>query len=138
MELISLDDAERAIAAARREAEGRGEKIGIVIVDTRGDVKASARCDGALFRHMQLADGKAFAAATHGLPSSALMARADSPVMRALMHLEGGPIIPVPGAVPLRRDGVLMGALGISGAPSGERDEEIALAGAAAFERGAG
>jgi len=134
--MIDLDGAQRVIAAARREAETHGERIGIVVVDVRGDVKASARCDGALFRAMQLAEGKAFASATHGTPSSALLPRADTPVMRALMHLEHGRIIPVPGAVPLRRDGVLLGAVGISGAPSGERDEEIALAGAAAFEQG--
>jgi uncharacterized protein GlcG (DUF336 family) len=132
---IELDDALRVVAAARREAETKGERIGIVVVDTRGDVKASARCDGALFRAMQLAEGKAFASATHGAPSSALLARADSPVMRALMHLEHGRIIPVPGAVPLSKDGVLLGAVGVSGAPTGERDEEIALAGAATFDQ---
>lgn len=131
--MISLDDAQRVIAACRREAEAKGERIGVVVVDTRGDVKASARCDGALFRAMQLADGKAFASATHGQPSSALLPRADTAVMRALMHLEHGRIIPVPGAVPLIRDGVVLGAVGVSGAPSGERDEEIAAAGAAVF-----
>jgi uncharacterized protein GlcG (DUF336 family) len=133
MTMIGLDDALRVIAAARAEAENNGERIGIVVVDTRGDVKASARCDGALFRAMQLAEGKAFASATHGTPSSELLARADTPVMRALMHLEHGRIIPVPGAVPLRRDGVLLGAVGVSGAPTGQRDEDIALVGAAAF-----
>jgi len=56
--------------------------------------------------------------------------------MRALMHLEHGRIIPVPGAVPLVVAGVLLGAVGISGAPSGERDEEIARAGAAALAPG--
>ena len=134
--MITLDDAQRVMAACRREAEAQGERIGVVVVDVRGDVKASARCDGALFRAMQLAEGKAFASATHGTPSSALLPRADSPVMRALMHLEHGRIIPVPGAVPLVVDGVLLGAVGISGAPSGERDEEIARAGAAALKGG--
>ncbi len=136
MTTLTLDDAQRAIDAARREAQRAGEKIGIVVVDVRGDVKASARCDGALFRAMQLADGKAFASATHGVVSSALLPRADSPVMRALMHLEHGRILPVPGAAPLKKDSVLVGAIGVSGAPTGERDEEIALVGAAAFADG--
>ncbi len=132
--MLTLDEAQRVIAAARAEAEAKGERIGIVVVDTRGDVKASARCDGAVFRAMQLADGKAYASATHGQPSSALLPRADTAVMRALLQLEHGRMIPVPGAVPLIRDGAVLGAVGISGAPSGERDEEIAAAGAAALK----
>jgi len=133
--LIGLDDAARVIAAARRNAEQTGEQVGIVVVDSRGDVKASARGDGALWRALQLAEGKAFASATHGVPSSELAPRADGAVMRALLHLEHGRIIPVGGAVPLKRGGVILGAVGVSGAPSAERDEEIAKAGAAALEK---
>lgn len=129
--LIGLDDAQRVIDAARQCAEEKGERVAIVVVDARGDVKASARGDGALWRAMQLADGKAFASATHGVPSSALAPRADGAVMRALLHLEQGRIIPVGGALPLKREGLLLGAVGVSGASSAERDEEIATAGAA-------
>lgn len=131
---ITLGDAELVLAAARRHAEQQGLKVGITIVDPRGDLKAAIRCDGALFRAMQLSMGKAFASATHGVPSGDLVKRADDPVMRALMLLENGRIIPAPGAVPLRRDGVLLGAVGVSGAPTAELDTEIAIAGAAALE----
>lgn len=136
MAILSLAQAQRVIEVAQESARKLDVKIGITVVDARGDVKASARCDGASFRAMQISLGKAYASATHGVPSGDLVARADSAVMRALMHLEQGRIIPAPGAVPLRKDGELIGAVGISGAPTAEADVEIALAGAAALEAG--
>jgi len=122
------------LEGATAKAEELAAKVAIVVLDGRGDLKAAIRLDGAQWRAVPIAQGKAFAAAIHDLPSGELAARADSPVMRALMIHERGGIIPVQGALPIRRDGEPLGAVGISGAPTSQLDEDIAAAGIAAID----
>jgi uncharacterized protein GlcG (DUF336 family) len=66
------------------------------------------------------------------VPSAELTERANNPVMRALMLMEDGQIIPQQGAVPIKRGNELLGAIGVSGARS-EEDEEVSRAGVAAL-----
>lgn len=129
---ITHMEAERILAAAKAKALQMNLKVGISIVDPRGDLVAMLRLDGALWRTAPVSRGKAFASAAFGQTSGALQARADSPVVRALMLQEDGLIIPQQGAVPIMRGTELIGAIGVSGAASNE-DEEIALAGVAAL-----
>jgi len=130
---IDLASAERILAAAKARAEALGVKVGLSIVDPRGDLKAAVRMDGAPWRVILISQGKAFAAAAFGVPSGDLAERANSAVMRALMEMEGGRVIPTQGAIPIRRDDEVLGAIGVSGAPTSEQDEDIAIAGASAF-----
>jgi len=129
---ITLVEAERIMAAAKAKAVQMKLKVGISIVDPRGDLVAMLRLDGALWRTAPISRGKAFASVAFGQPSGALQARADSPVIRALMIQEDGLLIPQQGAVPIMRGDELLGAIGVSGAASSE-DEEIAKAGIAAL-----
>ena len=91
---------------------------------------AMVRLDGAIWRTAEVSRGKAFASASFGVASGELTARAATPVMQALMLSTQGGIIPQQGAVPVLRDGRVIGAIGVSGAASHE-DEEIARAGIA-------
>ena len=109
-----------------------GVKVGISVVDARGDLVAMVRLDGALWRTAPISRGKAYASVAFGVPSADLMERANNPVMRALMHMEDGQIIPQQGAMPIKRGYDLIGAIGVSGASSQE-DEEVARAGLAAL-----
>ena len=129
---ITHAEAERILAAAKAKALQMNLKVGISIVDPRGDLVAMLRLDGAQWRTAPVSRGKAFASVAFGQPSGALQARAEMPVMRALMIQEEGLIIPQQGAVPIMRGNELIGAIGVSGAASSE-DEEIALAGLAAL-----
>ena len=90
------------------------------------------RLDGAIWRTMLVSRGKAYASAAFGVPSAELSERANNPVMRALMQMEDGQIIPQQGAVPIKRGNELLGAIGVSGARS-EEDEEVARAGIGAL-----
>jgi glc operon protein GlcG len=90
------------------------------------------RLDGAWWPTAPISRGKAYASAAFGVPSADLTERANNPVMRALMQMEDGQIIPQQGAVPIKHGNELIGALGVSGASSQE-DEEIARAGLAAL-----
>lgn len=129
---ITLAEAERILQAAKKKAQEMGVKVGIAVVDPRGDLITMVRLDEALWRTAPVSRGKAFASAAFGVPSGELTERANNPVMRALQQMEGGFIIPQQGAVPIKRGNELIGAIGVSGATS-QQDEEIARAGANAL-----
>jgi len=129
---LTLVEIERMLQAAKKKALDMGVIVGISIVDARGDLLAALRLDGALWRTMPVSRGKAYASVTFGVASVELTERANNPVMRALMLMEEGQIIPQQGAVPIKRGSELLGAIGVSGARS-EEDEEIARAGVSAL-----
>jgi glc operon protein GlcG len=129
---LTLAEVERMLQAAKKKALDMGVIVGISIVDARGDLLAALRLDGAIWRTMLVSRGKAYASAAFGVPSAELSERANNPVMRALMQMEDGQIIPQQGAVPIKRGNELLGAIGVSGARS-EEDEEVARAGIGAL-----
>jgi uncharacterized protein GlcG (DUF336 family) len=90
------------------------------------------RLDGASWRTGLISKGKAYASANFGVPSAELTARATSPVMQSFMLQVRGEAVLAQGAVPIVRNGQVVGACGVSGAKS-EEDEEIAKAGIAAI-----
>jgi len=128
MASLTLAEAERILQAAKATALEMGVKMGISVVDDRGDLICMARLDGAPWRTPIVSQGKAQASACFGLPSGELTDRSMTPVMRAMMHLEGGRFIPGQGALPITRNGELVGAIGCSGGTS-QQDEDVARAG---------
>jgi glc operon protein GlcG len=129
---LTLVEIERMLQAAKKKALDMGVIVGISIVDARGDLLAALRLDGALWRTMPVSRGKAYASVAFGVASAELMERANNPVIRALMLMEEGQIIPQQGAVPIKQGSELLGAIGVSGARS-EEDEEVARAGVSAL-----
>ena len=125
---ISLEDAERVLQAAKGKAADMGVKLSISVVDARGDLKCMVRMDGAPWRTPYVSRGKARAAACFGIPSNDLTDRALTPVLRAVMEVEKGEFVPGQGALPIFRDGELIGAVGGSGGTAQE-DEDAARAG---------
>jgi glc operon protein GlcG len=125
---IKLSEAESIVQAAKAKALEMKLEVVISVVDPRGDLVTMSRMDGAPYRSIAISRGKAFASVEYGVPSGDLAARADKPVMRALMEFESGYFIPQQGAVPIKKGEKLLGAIGVSGASS-QDDEIIALAG---------
>jgi uncharacterized protein GlcG (DUF336 family) len=124
---ISLEDAQRMVAAALAESRGRNVKTAISVVDARGDMIIACRMDGARSYYPDVAYGKAIGAALWGDLSRNLSARSgNNSVQIRVNALNGGRIVFAPGAVPLLRDGEVVGALGVGGS-GGESDEEIAV-----------
>jgi glc operon protein GlcG len=128
MATLTLSEAERVLQAAKAAALEMGVKMGISVVDPRGDLICMVRLDGAPWRTPIVSRGKAQASACFGVPSGELTDRSMTPVMRAMMHFEGGGFIPGQGALPIIRNGELVGAIGCSGGTS-QQDEDIARAG---------
>ena len=123
---LTLDDANRMIAAAKAKAEEIGVSLSIAVCDGGGTLLAFNRMAGASAITAIVAQGKAAASAGFGRASGTL--QADSPVIQAVIAATGGRMLPAQGAVPIRQDGELVGAIGASGASS-QQDEDCAQAG---------
>ena len=132
--MIGLDEARTIV----REAMAKGAEMGlkpltVVVLDAGGHVVAAERSDGASPGRFAIAEGKAYGAVMLGMPGSAQMQRAEDQAyfMAAMNGAFGGKVVPVPGGVLLKRDGAVVGAVGVTGDTS-DNDAEAAMAGIAA------
>jgi glc operon protein GlcG len=125
---LTLIEAHRMVQAAIAKAEELQVKLSVAVCDTGGNLIAFSRMDNAIVVSAVVAQGKAAASAGFGRASGAL--QADSPVIQAVIATMGGRMLPARGAVPVYKSGVLVGAIGASGATA-EQDEQCAQAGAA-------
>jgi glc operon protein GlcG len=126
--MLTTTEAQRILHAAQSKAESMGVKVAISIVDPRGDLITMVRLDGAPYRTVVISRGKAVASAFFGVPSGSLAERAQTPVVQSLVQIEGGHLTPHQGALPIIKDGEIIGAIGTSGALSNE-DEDIGQTG---------
>ena len=125
---LTLADANRVMAGAIAKAEAIGAKLNIAVCDAGGRLVAFQRMDGAMWAGAFGSQGKAIASAAFGLPSGELTARAEHPTLRGIALAEGNHMFYGQGAVPIWRDGVLIGACGVGGGTAQE-DEDCAQAG---------
>ena len=126
-QLITLKDARRIADAAIAESERRGVSTAVAVVDARGDPILVMRLDGARFYYPEVAIGKAMGSALWQEPSRGLSQRGgNNSVQQGVNRLQGGRIVFAPGAIPLKRDGVVIGAVGVGGSGP-DSDEEIAI-----------
>ena len=127
---LTLAEANRMLQAAIAQAEALNIKLSVAVVDAGGHLMAFNRMEGANWITATVAQGKAVAAAGFGRPSG--MLQADSPVIQAVIAAQAGRMLPARGAVPVIRNGELLGAVAGSGG-TGEQDEACAQAGVAAL-----
>ena len=128
---ITLAEAQKAIEASLAKAGELGVKVGIAVLDDHASLVALARMDDPNFLFLpEAAHGKAMAAVLWGAPSGALQERSGMPIFGAVNSMYGGRVIYQQGAVPIKRGGKLIGAVGVGGA-SPQQDEDVAAAGAA-------
>ena len=125
---IGIDLALQIVAAARREAERQGHLVSIVVADRAGNPVASARMDGSALGAYVIAVDKAYSSAlwncrTGEMAEVSLPGNGDWGFDKTI----GGRMIVFAGGVSVRKDGVQIGALGISGALS-EEDEAVCVA----------
>jgi len=130
---ITLNQANRVLRATLAKASELNIKVTAAVVDDGGRLVALQRMDGAIWAGVYGSQGKAVASAAFGRNSGEMAARADQPTPRGIALAEGGHMIMGQGAVPLYRNGVLIGACGVGGGTSQE-DEDCAAAGAATLK----
>ena len=126
---ITLEEANRVIEGAIEKANEQGTKMSIAVVDAGGRLVAFARMDDAIWAGVYGSHGKAIASAAFKRPSGVFQAMADRPIFQGIKAAEGDHMILDLGAVPIEKDGEVIGAVGVGGG-TGEQDEECAAEGA--------
>lgn len=109
-----------------------GYKVSVVIVDKGGNVAASVRGDGTGPHTMEFARMKAYTARTRNQTSLQTMKLLEDPANAFIRQIPN--VVGVGGGVPIRAGTEVIGAVGVSGAPGGEKDEVCANAGIAKVE----
>jgi uncharacterized protein GlcG (DUF336 family) len=131
---LTLELAERFLAAAKAKAQQQGWAMSFAVVDSAGNPVALARMDGARWLTAGVAQSKAFTAATFRRPSMevAELAQTRSQLFTSIASLTGRPLLLAGGGLPLIMAGELLGGVGASGGTE-EQDIECARAGLAAI-----
>ena len=131
---ITLDQAQTVIAAARLQAEQIGVPMNIAIVDAGGNLTAFAKMDNAWLGSIDIAQSKAFTARAFDMATKDLGAASQPNQPLFGIHASNhGKIIIFAGGIPLRKEGRVIGAIGVSGGTV-EQDQQVAEAGVGAIE----
>ena len=127
--MVTLSDARAIIAAAEAKAQEIGQPMNIAVVDAGGNLIAHVRMDGAWLGSIDISIKKAFTSrafdiATHDLAKEAQPGKQ----FYGIQESNGGRIMIFAGGIPLKRDGKVVGAIGVSGG-AGAQDQSVAEAG---------
>jgi uncharacterized protein GlcG (DUF336 family) len=133
MSQVTLDAAMTVVAAAQRKAEKIGVPMNIAVVDSGANLVAFVRMDGAWLGSGEIARNKAYTARAFDAPTKEL-AKLSQPGDPAygLPFSTDHKIAVFPGGIPLKADGKVVGAVGVSGGKP-DQDNAVAEAGVEAF-----
>ena len=131
--MVTLSDARRVIAAAEAKALEIGQPMNIAVVDSGGNLVAHVRMDGAWIGSIDISINKAFTSRAFDISTKDLAGNSQSGDQFFGIHVSNNCRVMIfDGGIPLKRDGAVVGAIGVSGG-SGNQDHSVAEAGAAAF-----
>lgn len=124
---LARELASTAIAACRKD----GYNVSAVVLDRSGNVQAALRDTLATRHTLEIAARKAGMSVMSGSDSGEFRStRGD--IRPELNHIDG--LIVMDGALPIRAAGNLVGAIGVSGAPGGDKDAACATTALKAVE----
>ncbi len=133
MFMINLEDARRIIAAAEKKADEIGQPMNIAVADAGGNLVAHVRMDNAWIGSVDISIKKAWTSRAFDITTKDLADNSQSGDQFFGIHASnGGKVMIFAGGIPLKKDGNVIGAIGVSGG-SGEQDHSVAEAGAAAY-----
>src|SRR6202162_2430117 len=125
---VTIEEALRAIDAARTKAGTLKTQMCIAVVDSGANLRAFVRMDDAWVGSIDIAIKKAKTACFFTMGSGELgkLSQPGKPLY-GIEHSNGG-LIPFPGGLPIIQNGELFGAIGVSGSAV-ENDHKVAVAG---------
>ncbi len=130
---IGLEAARRILAAAEKKAEEIGQPMNVAVVDEGGNLVAFERMENAWLGSIDIAQKKAWTSRAFDITTKDLGANSQSGDQFFGIHASnGGKVMIFAGGIPLKSDGKVVGAIGVSGG-SGEQDHAVAEAGVAAL-----
>jgi uncharacterized protein GlcG (DUF336 family) len=126
---MSLDIALKAARAAVDACRAEGVQVAVTVLDRGGHPQAVLRDVLAPDLTLAVSKAKAYAAVSFVAPTSQLEGRFTRPFDPPAV----GGLVLTAGALPIQAGGELVGAIGVSGAPSGKTDEQCARKGVEAI-----
>jgi uncharacterized protein GlcG (DUF336 family) len=124
---VGLELAKKIAARAEAEAAKNQWTMYIVVVDEGGNLVFLERMDGAQLGSLDVALGKAKTALKFKRPTKSFQDRVNGGGNDAVLSIPG--VIAIDGGLPLTANGVIVGAVGVSGMKP-EQDAVVAQAGA--------
>ena len=124
---LSLAAALTIATTAADLCKSQGYTVSVTVVGRSGDVLLQMRGDNAPPHTMENSFRKAYSARTFRVPSGELAQRVKDNPTAPFVHLSN--VVAAQGALPIKVGDDVIGAVGVSGAPGGEKDEVCAKAG---------
>src|SRR2546429_6203430 len=133
MSAVKLDDARRVISAAEKKAREIGQPMNIAVADEGGNIVTHIRMDNAWIGSIDISMKKAYTSRAFDIETMDLAKHSQSGGQFFGIHVSNdGKVMIFAGGVPLKRDGKVVGAIGVSGG-SGEEEHSGGMAGAGSF-----
>ena len=130
--MVKLEDARRVIAAAEKKAQEIGQPMNIAVADGGGNIVSHVRMDGAWIGSIDISMKKAYTSRAFDITTKDLATHSQSGGQFFGIHASNNGKIMIFAGIPLKKDGKVVGAIGVSGG-SGDQDHAVAEAGAKAF-----
>ncbi|MEU9588256.1 heme-binding protein [Streptomyces sp. NPDC048219] len=125
---LSTQDAESLVVAAHRAAETAGVTVSVTVLDAGGHLLAFRRDDRAVLISGETSTRKAYTALQLDAPTAGLVdAVQPGGPFHTLPTALDRPLLFIAGGVPVRRNGRLVGAIGVGGGAP-EQDHAFAVA----------
>src|SRR5580765_6320225 len=124
---ISSELAQKMVNAAVAKARELGVTENVAVLDDGGNLKAFSRMDGAPIPSIEIAQNKAYTA-LFGVPTQDFFdfIQRDPSLLAGIPTLSR--VAAYGGGLPIKVDGELVGAIGVSGAPTVQNDIDCARA----------
>lgn len=130
--MMTMDKAQLILEAAIEKAKRIGQPMNIAIVDAGTNLTAFMRMDGAWLGSIDIAINKAFTAKAFDISTRELGRNSQPGDQFYGIHASNhGRVMIFAGGIPLKVNGHIVGAVGVSGG-SGEQDQAVAEAAVAA------
>ncbi len=132
---VTLEEARMIIAAAEKKAQEIGQPMNIAVACAGGHLLAFARMANAWLGSVDISIKKAWTARAFDIETGDLAKYSQSGDQFFGIHASNdGKVMIFAGGVPLKQNGVVVGAIGVSGG-TGKQDQAVSEAGAAALGR---
>lgn len=134
---ISYDAAHDAAAVAIETCRKNGYKVTVTVLDSGGGTKVVLHDDGARPHTIENSMRKAYTSITSGRTSGDYGKNVvANPQSVGVLHLDR--ITTLEGALPIKAGNDVIGSIGVSGAPGGDKDAVCAQAGIDRIAKGLG
>jgi len=124
---LSLDTALAIASTAAATCKTQGYRVSVHVVGRNGEVLVALRGDDASPHTMENSMRKAYTSRTFRIPSGEMVKRLKENPQLAAIYLTN--VIATQGALPISIGDDVIGAVGVSGAPGGDKDEACAKTG---------